>query len=106
MELLSVRCQSNLKAKPRVIIPFPVSKATASLVYLPPPIAFEEASILLVVGMVGCSCLGEAVAICVVTRAGNGGVKVREFVDIFCADPPKPRQSGRRNQPNFTTPNT
>ena len=39
------------------------------------------------------------------TKAGNGGVKVREFVDIFCAHPPKPRQSGRRNQQMFTTPN-
>ena len=39
------------------------------------------------------------------SRSGNGGVKVREFVDIFCAHPPKPRQSGRRNQQNFTTPN-
>ena len=39
------------------------------------------------------------------SRAGNGGFKVREFVDIFCAHPPKLRQSGRRNKPNFTTPN-
>ena len=41
----------------------------------------------------------------IICRAGNGGVKVREFVDIFCAHSPKPRQSGRRNQQNFTTPN-
>ena len=39
------------------------------------------------------------------TKAGNGGVKVREFVDIFCAHPPKPRKKGRRNQQMFTTPN-
>ena len=42
----------------------------------------------------------------VLTKAGNGGVKVCEFVDIFCAHPPNPRQSGRRNQQMFTTPNT
>ena len=42
----------------------------------------------------------------IMRRAGNIGVKVREFVDIFCAHPPKPRQSGRRNQQNVTTPNT
>ena len=39
-------------------------------------------------------------------KAGNGGVKVREFVVILCAHPPKPRQSGRGYKQNFTTPNT
>ena len=29
----------------------------------------------------------------ITAKAGNGGVKVREFVDIFCAHSPKPRQS-------------
>ena len=42
---------------------------------------------------------------CVISRAGKGGVKVREFVYNFCAYPPKPRQRGRRNQQNFTSPN-
>ena len=42
---------------------------------------------------------------CVMIMAGNGGVKVCEFVDMFCTHPPKPGQSGR-NQQNFTTPNT
>ena len=38
---------------------------------------------------------GDVVIHYVVIKAGNGGVKVREFVDIFCTHPPKPRQSGR-----------
>ena len=37
------------------------------------------------------------------SRAGNGGVKVCEFVDIFCAHPPKRSQSVRRNQQNPTS---
>ena len=37
-------------------------------------------------------------------RLGTGNVKVREFVDIFLRSPSQARQSGRRNQQNFTTP--